>query len=147
VTDGEVEQQDKFLRRVCGFTRLYAALIISSPPPSPGGQSHSTGHPHGVEHAWTWLGHMVNVEPRPDVTATVLHEFLAVAGHSLSAVYRRQFVKLVRSTFDDYLPRIVAVSPAGASGPVSRLESLLKTCIAGRISPPTGLLTPNFWHT
>lgn len=148
-SDGEVEQQDKFLRRVSGFTRLYAALIISNPPPSGSGglQSSSTSHPHGIEHAWSWLGHMVNVEPRPDITATVLHEFLIVAGHTLSQVYRRQFVKLVESIFTAYLPRIVAVTPSAASGPVSRLESLLKSCISGRISPPKGLLSPSFWHT
>ena len=146
---GEVEQQDKFLRRVSGFTRLYAALIISLLPPSSTGgpQSASTAHPHGIDHAWSWLSHMVNIEPRPDITATVLHEFFAVAGHSLSEVYRRQFVKLVQSIFNDYLPRIVAVTPSGASGPVTRLESLLKSCISGKISQPKGLLTPRFWHT
>ena len=146
---GDVEQQDKFLRRVSGFTRLYAALIISSPPPSTstGLQSASTTHPHGIEHAWTWLGHIVNVEPRPDITATVLHEFLAVAGHALSQVYRRQFVKMVESVHGEYLPRIVAVTPSGASGPVTRLESLLKSCMTGRLSPPKGLLSPSFWHT
>jgi len=144
-TDGQVEQQDKFLRRVSGFTRLYAAVIISSPPPS--GSTASASHPHGIEHAWSWLGHMVNIEPRPDITATVLHEFLAVAGHSLWQVYRRQFVKLIQSVFTEYLPRIVAVTPSGASGPVTRLESLLKSCISGKISPPKGLLSPRFWHT
>jgi len=147
--DGEVEQQDKFLRRVSGFTRLYAALIISTPPlsSSAGSQSTSTIHPHGISHAWSWLAHMVNIEPRPDITATVLHEFFAVAGHTLSQIYRRQFVKLVQSIFNEYLPRIVAVTPSGASGPVTRLESLLKSCITGEISPPKGLLSPGFWHT
>jgi len=147
--DGELEQQDKFLRRVSGFTRLYAALNISSPPPSSssGPPSTSTAHPHGIEHAWSWLGHMVNIEPRRDITATVLHEFLTVAGHSLLQVYQRQFVKLVHGIFNEYLPQIVAVTPPGASGPVTRLESLLKSCISGKISPPKGLLQPSFWHT
>ena len=144
--DGKVEQQDKFLRRVSGYTHLYAALIITSPPPSPG-TGPSSVHPHGIDHAWAWLSHMVNIEPRPDVTATVLHEFLSVAGHSLSRTYRRQFVKLVQSVFADYLPRIVAVSPSSASGPVTRLESLLKSCINGTIPVPKGLLSPSFWHT
>ena len=144
--DGNVEQQDKFLRRVSGFTRLYAALIISSPPPLSGG-SGGMAHPHGIEHGWSWLGRMVNIEPRPDITATVLHEFISVAGHSLSRTYRRQFVKLLQTVSSEYLPRIVAVTPSGASGPVTRLESLLKTCISGATSPPKGLLTPSFWHT
>ena len=146
-SDGQVEQQDKFLRRVSGFTRLYAAIVVSPPPPTSGSHSASSAHPHGIEHAWSWLAHMVNVAPRPDVTATVLHEFLAVAGHSLARVYRRQFVKLVQVVLDDYLPRIVAVTPAGASGPVTRLESLLKSCVEGRVSPPKGFLTPSFWHS
>jgi len=138
-SDGVVEQQDKFLRRVSGLTRLYAAVIISSPPPP----SQPACHPHGIEHAWTWLGHVINVEPRPDITATVLHEFLAVAGYHLSRVYRGQFTKLVKTMLTEYLPRIAAVSSSPASGPVTRLHSLLTS----QTTPPTGLLSPSFWHT
>jgi len=145
-SDGKVEEQDKFIHRVRGFTRLYASLIISSPPPSAGMTPQSV-HPHGIEHAWCWLAHMVNIEPRPDVTATVLHEFLLVAGHSLWIIYRRQFVKLMEAVSTNYLPHIVAVTPAGCTGPVTRLESVLKLCITGTISPPQGLLTASFWHT
>jgi len=144
--DGTVEQQNEFLRRVSGYTRLYAALIITSPPPAPG-SGPSSVHPHGIEHAWSWLSHIVNVEPRPDVTATVLLEFLSVAGHSLWRTYHRQFVKLVQSMFTDYLPRVAAVSLAGAGGPVTRLESLLKSCINGTIPAPKGLLSQSFWNT
>ena len=142
---GEIEQHDKFLRRMSGLSRLYAALMVSSPPPS--NLIQAAAHPHGIEHAWTWLGRMVNVKPRPDITATVLHEFMAVAGHSLSAAYRRQFTKLIQAAFTDYLPHVAAVSTSPASGPVSRLESLLKACMSGHNKPPTGLLTPGFWHT
>ena len=142
--DGQVEAQDKFLRRVAGLTRLYAALIITQPPPTSAGPP-TDRHPHGVERAWAWLGHVMSVEPRQDVTATLLHEFLAVTADSMSRVYGRQFSKLVGTLYTDYLPRIAALSPA--SGPVSRLDSLLKSCIAGRIRPPAGQLTAAFWHT
>ena len=144
-SEGEIEQQDKFLRRVSGLTRLYAALIISSPPPS--SVIGPARHPHGIEHAWTWLVRMVNVDPRPDVSATVLHEFLAVAGDSLSQVYRRQFTKLMQLVSSEYLARVAAVTECPASGPVSRLESVLKACVAGRTQPPAGLLTASFWRS
>ena len=45
--NGEVEKQDKFLRRMSGMMRLYAALLVSTPAR---GQNHP--HPHGLENAW-----------------------------------------------------------------------------------------------
>ena len=41
--DGEVEQQDKFLRRMSGLMRLYAAIIVTP------------GSPHGPGQGWRWL--------------------------------------------------------------------------------------------
>ena len=45
--DGAVEKQDKFLRRMSGVMRLYAALMVAPPPRGE--------HPHGIENAWRWL--------------------------------------------------------------------------------------------
>jgi nucleoporin GLE1 len=118
-----------------GFVRLYAAITVT--PPS-GSRRHRTPavHPHGVEHAWTWLARIANVEPRPDVTATVIGDFLSVAGHALHRTYGRQFVKLVRLLADEYMPKIKAVTQAGSGGPVTRLEGLLRDATAGRLPQP-----------
>ena len=129
---GEVEQQDKFLRRMSGFVRLYAAITISSAP-----SSQRPNHPHGVNAAWSWLARIANVEPRPDVTATVIGDLLSVAGRELHRTYGRQFIKVIKLIADEYLPLIKAVTPSGSGGPITRLEGLLRDALSGRLpSPP-----------
>ena len=69
-----VETEDKFLRRMRGFVRLYAAIISSSPLPFEQLQC----HPHGLDHGWAWLSRILNMEPHPTLTATALGDFLEV---------------------------------------------------------------------
>ena len=102
-----------------GLMRLYSSLIISTPPQ---GQHHP--HPHGVQHAWQWLARVMNNEPRPDITATLLVDMLSVAGNSLMATYGVQMRKALQALCSDYLPKIKSVN--GAGGPVARLEELLE---------------------
>lgn len=48
---------------------------------------------------------MLNLEPYPDISATVLYDFLAVAGHALMKVYGKQFQKLLYTLCHDYYPK------------------------------------------
>lgn len=73
VEDGEVEAQDKFLRRMSGLMRLYAAIIISPHPRGP-----TAPHPWGIDRAWIWLARIINQEPHPDITATLIYDLLKV---------------------------------------------------------------------
>ncbi|ELU04060.1 hypothetical protein CAPTEDRAFT_225594 [Capitella teleta] len=135
--DGELEKQDKFLKRMTGLIRLFAAIFVS---PTPKGQA----HPHGMNHAWQWLTRVINISPRPDITATMLLEFLQVTGHSFLKCYGKQFAKLVQFIITDYLPEIRKVTQ-GAGGPVSRLEIFLEGIIKnGRVDPPEGLISHGF---
>jgi len=76
------EDQSTFLGRMAGYIYFYAALMVSSPPPSPaagrGGYVSTGPHPFGLQNAWTWLARLANTEPRPDVTASVLFVVLEV---------------------------------------------------------------------
>ena len=92
-SEGEIEEQDKFLKRMTGLVRLYAAVISSIPP---SGQTNQ--HPYGLSNGWTWLSRMLNLEPRPDFTATAIYEFLAVAGHALMRKYKKPFWKVAQHT-------------------------------------------------
>lgn len=69
--DGVVEQQDKFLKRMTGLMRLYASLLVATPP-------RASQHPHGIQHAWMWLTSTMNLDPRPDITATMIYDLLEV---------------------------------------------------------------------
>lgn len=142
--DGEVEKQDKFLKRMSGIMRLYAAIIISAPPSG----RQRCSHPHGLEHGWAWLTRVTNMQPWPDITATLLFDFLEVTGHAFVKTYGRQFNKLLQVIVTDFVPKLRQVSPAGAGGPVARLESFLEKCIKLRqIQQPEGLLPARFWQT
>lgn len=104
-TDGVVEKQDKFLKRMSGIMRLYSAVMISRLKRAHQGRT----HPHGLCHAWRWFASMLNLEPRVDITATLLYEFLEVAGSSMQAAYGNQFNKILTYLNDEYFPRIQKV--------------------------------------
>jgi nucleoporin GLE1 len=143
-TDGQPEQQDKFLRRMSGIMRLYSSILITDLPQKIG----PNGNPHGLNHAWMWFARILNMEPRPDITATLLYDFLQVTGHYLCRAYGKQFHKLLFVLQTEFLQKIKAVTPSGAGGPLVRLENCLEKWIKeGRIPPPDGVLSPNFWYT
>ena len=142
-SQGDIEQQEKFLKRMTGIVRLYAAVVSSIPP---AGQSKQ--HPCGLGNGWTWLSRMLNLEPRPDYTATALYEFLAVAGHALMRQYKKQFGKLLNTLVLEYVPKIERVTEKSQIGPVMRLKSFLETCIKDQKIPvPDGYLTPHWWRS
>nr|CAB3249294.1 nucleoporin GLE1 [Phallusia mammillata] len=139
--DGSVEPQDKYLKRMSGFVRTYAALIQSPLPPN------VRKHPHGIEEGWKWITRMLNLEPWPEITATVLFDFLEIAGHALMETYNLQFKKLLYSLCHDYFPKIKEVS-GNKGGPLQRLEMFLLECIkTNQVPKPDGYLGPDFWNT
>ncbi|XP_013383665.1 nucleoporin GLE1 [Lingula anatina] len=143
VENGQCEKQDKFLRRMTGYMRLYAAMIVSPPP-----RGEQQPHPHGVEKGWEWLCNVLNLDPRPDITATLLLNFLVVAGSALAEAYSKQFFKLLHLLCTEYLPKVKQVTLPGSGGPVTRLEQFLQKCIKnGKIDPPEGKLSAGFWFT
>ncbi|XP_071848274.1 uncharacterized protein [Apostichopus japonicus] len=142
-SEGVIEKQDKYLKRMSGFTRLYAAILVSSPPPGCGQIS-----PFGRERAWQWLSRLLNLEPQPDITATMLFDFLEVCGFALIETYNKQFLKLLEVLIHGYFPKIEAVTPKGSGGPVMRLKSYLQNCLGShKFPPPAGLLSSSFWRT
>ncbi|XP_046557631.1 mRNA export factor GLE1-like [Haliotis rubra] len=143
-SDGTIEAQDKFLKRMSGIMRLYTAILVSSPPRS------NAVHPHGIEHAWIWLARILNMDPQPDITATLTYDMLQVTGHTLFSVYKVQFVKLLFLLYKEFLPKLKSVSVAG--GPVARLEQFLEKTLnkfkMKQIMPhPDGYLAQNFWFS
>lgn len=143
-SNGTIEAQDKFLKRMSGIMRLYAAILVSSPPRS------NAVHPHGIEHAWIWLSRVLNMDPQPDITATLTYDMLQVAGHTLFSAYKVQFVKLLFLLYKEFLPKLRSVSVAG--GPVARLEQFLEQTLnkfkMKQMMPhPDGYLAQNFWFS
>ena len=69
-SDGEIEGEDSYLKRMSGIVRLYAAFLQTPTKPHP--------HPHGLEHGWVWLARVLNMEPHPSLTATAVYDMLEV---------------------------------------------------------------------
>ncbi|XP_055627521.1 mRNA export factor Gle1 [Toxorhynchites rutilus septentrionalis] len=137
-SEGVLEKQDQYLKRMTGLARLYAAVIVSNPR-----RGESAPHPHGLEYGWKWLCNILNLGPLPDICATLITEMLQTTGGMLWATYGKQFVKLLRLMQEQYLP---ALKKVDEGGPKARLEGLVgKIASEGRIDRPEGMFSPDFW--
>lgn len=142
--DGKVEPQDKFLKRMSGVMRLYAAILIT--PLRRGYQNSPKTHPIGLRESWRWLAASLNLEPRPDISATLIFDFLEITGSAMYQNYGKQFQKILLLICKEYFPRIEKVTPEGCGGPVCRLKAFLERILKeGRIPSPDGALPHNFW--
>lgn len=136
--DGSIEKQDKYLKRLTGTMRLYTALMITKPK---SGQKLKT--PFGLTNAWQWFSSMLNLPPKPDVTATLIHIFLQNVGKSMCNRYKKQFAKLMQFVNEYYMPILKKID---TGGPVTRLEGLLREYNqCGTFELPSGMLSDNFW--
>lgn len=136
-TDGVPEKQDKFLKRMTGIMRLYSAIFITKP------KRGQNSNPHGIIEAWRWLSSILNLEPRLDITATMIHVFLETAGFSMQAVYGKIFQKLMKFIKEKYMPMIEKID---SGGPFTRLSVLFDSYAVKQVlEQPTGMLPDGFW--
>ncbi|XP_069729289.1 mRNA export factor GLE1 isoform X2 [Phaenicophaeus curvirostris] len=144
VEDSMVEQQDRFLKRMSGFIRLYAALIQVRWPYG----NKQAAHPHGLSYGWRWLAHILNIEPLTDVTATVLYDFLEVCGNALMKQYQGQFWKIMLYIQEEYIPRMEEIIGNDQMGAFSRLKQFVEKCLQQKDMPlPKGALESSFWKS
>lgn len=101
-TEGKIEPQDQYLKRLAGLQRLYAAILITKQKRSQQGQL----HPHGLENGWIWLANFLNLEPLPEICATLLLEFIQVCGADMWQAYQRQFLKLLIVLQQSYMVKL-----------------------------------------
>ncbi|XP_044264351.1 nucleoporin Gle1 [Tribolium madens] len=135
--DGQIEKQDKFLKRMTGILRLYFAIFIAKP------KREQTKNPHDIKNAWNFLSSILKLKPQLDITATVLHIFLETVGFEMELVYGMAFKKLVVIIMDKFLPTLKKID---SGGPVTRLEVLLQDYkTKGHFDTPNGILPNNFW--
>lgn len=136
--DGTIEKQDKYLKRLTGYMRLFSAIMVAKSKSDQRPRS-----PFGVKDAWQWLSCILNLPPKPDITATLLHIFFQNVGFRMLATYGKQFMKLMQYINDSYMPLLRKID---AGGPVTRLDGLLKDFKEkGKFPEPAGILTDNFW--
>jgi len=141
--DGEnVESEEKYQKKLSGIVRLYAAIVQSAMPPS----LSSIPHPFGPHNAWTWLSRVSNLEPRETVTATILYDFLEVAGHVLSKNYGKQFKKLLQVLYEKIVPELDDITKPENKGTIVRLKLFLDKCVKNDSFPiPDGHISGRWW--
>ncbi|XP_050443313.1 protein kinase 4-like [Adelges cooleyi] len=136
-TNGIVEKQDKYVKRMTGIIRLFAAIIVSET---------KSGKALGIAHAWMLIAATVNMVPQLDVTAVLIQEMLVITGYNLKQAYGKQFIKMLRFIESRYMNKIDEITPVGCGGPVQRLKTFLsKTIKSGYIEKPKGIISVNFW--
>lgn len=98
---------------------LYFTFLVSSQVPSDF---------DGVKRAWRWLVDVLNMAPRPEMTAEMLAIFFKCCGHRMQQVYGNQFHKLVQTCSNDFVPLIRSIPAERQSGAsLGRLENILDT--------------------
>lgn len=99
--------------------------------------------PYNIKQGWRWLSSVLNLEPRVDISATMVHTVLETIGFELEARYGRFFKKLIRIIFEKFLPSCREKCTGGA---VIRLELLLTEYIKnGKFEQPNGYLNYSYW--
>lgn len=99
--ENTLESEESYISRMRALIMIYGAIIQTNL---------SQNHPHGIRHAWKWLSRILNMPPRPVITAAVLHAFISVTAHKMYIVYKKQFAKLLSFVANRYIPLIEKVS-------------------------------------
>ncbi|CAF0894137.1 unnamed protein product [Adineta steineri] len=80
-----LETDEEFLNRMSGLIRLFCKLLIKGRPP----------FDKNLTFGWTWCSDVLNLPPRPDLTALLLRVFLQEAGDKMMETYPNQFPKII----------------------------------------------------
>lgn len=134
--NGQIEKHDKFLKRMTGLMRLYAAIMVVKP---------KKGHVnvYNIKNGWRWLASTLKLEPQVDISATLVHTFLENAGFEMEIHYGRQFQKLLRIIVEKFLP---SCREKCTGGSVTRLELLMMEYSQKRkFETPDGYLGYTYW--
>ncbi|XP_065557931.1 mRNA export factor GLE1-like [Artemia franciscana] len=119
--DGKIEEQNKFLKRMEGVSRLYFSLFICP-----------NQNVMPLVMALKWVALTIEREPELDITATLLNVNIEVCCPKLLQVQSKTTIDLLTYLAERYLPRIKAVTPQGQGGPIQRLELLLEKYLKGQ---------------
>ncbi|KAH9641132.1 hypothetical protein HF086_000780 [Spodoptera exigua] len=127
-TDGVVEKQDKFLKRMSGIFRLRCAIWIASMP-----KFINIPNPNGLRYGWQWLASFLNLKPEPDISATLVHDFFIMCGPKCDKHYGKQYRKILELTNNQYLKVLENIDEGG---PKTRLEVYLQSVMQSNVPAP-----------
>jgi len=134
-------EDDAYVKRMCCYIKVYAAITQSVPPPE------SKCNPHPIQNAWVWLSRITNLPPRVNLTPAMLLDFLKIAGHVCYLTYKLQFIKILHFINNQYVPKMKEVSKKNVTNLV-RLEEFIKKCIKDEnVEPSNDHIGESFWKS
>lgn len=80
-----LETETEFLNRMNGLIRLFCKLLVRGGPP----------FDTDLNLAWTWFADVLNLPPRPNITAVLIRVFVEEVGVKMCQTYPTQFPKLI----------------------------------------------------
>jgi len=106
--------------------RRPAAGPSPGPPPLPPADLAALRALYGLPGAWAYVARVLNHVPASRTSAAALMAFLNTAGRAMHAAYGGQFVKLLHSLYDAFLPDLAAHGDPDARAVGTRLRTYLE---------------------
>ncbi len=103
IIDGKIEDDVHYLKRMSGVLHLYFTLLMLCNYEK---KISNIKNFDGLKMAWKWISDILNMTPRPNITAEALCIFFKCCGFQLHKAYNKQFLKLVNICSTDYLKLI-----------------------------------------
>ncbi len=117
--NGKLEEEVHFIKRMSGVLHLYFTLLMTV--------DNSVGATIGLGTAWQWLAGVLNLAPRPNLTAEMLTIFFKCCGYKMQAYYGKQFSKLANVCVREFLELINSIPKEKQSGAsIGRLDSVME---------------------
>ncbi|XP_066144643.1 mRNA export factor Gle1 [Euwallacea fornicatus] len=135
--DGEIEAQDKFLKRMRGIMRLFFALTLSKP-------KEGQVSPFNLKQSWKWLASFLKLNPQVDISATALHVFLETVGFQMKASYGAAFERIIQIIAKTFISKCHEAKCSG--GALTRLELLVSQYLqTHKFEQPDGYIENPKW--
>jgi nucleoporin GLE1 len=106
--------------------RAAAGSSARGPPPLPPAELSALRQRHGLPAAWSYVARVLNHVPASRSAAAALMAFLNTAGYGMNRAYGAQFVKMLHSLYDGFLPDLAAHGDPDARAVGTRLRTYLE---------------------
>jgi nucleoporin GLE1 len=126
LVNGKVEDEILYYKRMNGILHLYFTLLMNTSNINKNNYQQTTNHfTNGYKKAWQWLSDVLNMTPRPDITAEMLAIFFKCCGFQMQRIYGKQFLKLTNVCLNDFFPLIRSIPAGKQSGAsIGRLQTV-----------------------
>jgi nucleoporin GLE1 len=115
IMNQKIEEDQHYYKRMFGVLHLYFTFLM---------MKNNNSNNNGFKKAWQWLADVLNMTPRPNITAEMLSIYFKCCGSTMQKTYGIQFIKLVRICYNDFMPLIKSIPNDQQSGAsVGRLQS------------------------